>query len=189
MVSKLKEIDGGAWHAAVHGVAKSQTQLSNWITTSDNQPEQNHLGQEWYFSGCQLRVSLLWRRKHLSDFSCPCPAYNAFLQAGQIYRFGRKGWLNQEDMMSPFGMNRPCWEETGLCSSIEVAGRITRAWPQNVAGIPSNTPLRGSGGRQKCLCSFGFTPGSTPCPQVKERFLVKIFGRRIIQLKEVPLRT
>ena len=29
-LSKLQEIvkDGGAWHAAVHGVAKSQTQLS-----------------------------------------------------------------------------------------------------------------------------------------------------------------
>ena len=25
--------DGGAWHAAVHGVSKSQTQLSNWTTT------------------------------------------------------------------------------------------------------------------------------------------------------------
>lgn len=49
-------------------------------------------------------------------------------------------------------------------------------------------PLRGAAGRQKCLCSFRFTPGSIPCPQVKERFLVKIFGR-IIRLKEVPLRT
>ena len=30
-LSKLQEIlnDGGAWHAAVHGVAKSQTQISN----------------------------------------------------------------------------------------------------------------------------------------------------------------
>ena len=25
--------DGEAWHAAVHGVTKSQTQLTNWITT------------------------------------------------------------------------------------------------------------------------------------------------------------
>ena len=35
-LSKLQEIvkDWGAWPAAVHGVAKSQTQLSDWATTT-----------------------------------------------------------------------------------------------------------------------------------------------------------
>ena len=35
-LSKLKEIVKGrkAWHAAVHGVTKSQTQLSDWTTTT-----------------------------------------------------------------------------------------------------------------------------------------------------------
>ena len=34
--SKLQEImeDRGAWHAAIHGVAKSGTQLSNWATAT-----------------------------------------------------------------------------------------------------------------------------------------------------------
>ena len=34
-LSQLQEIvkDRGAWHAAVHGVSKSQTRLSDWITT------------------------------------------------------------------------------------------------------------------------------------------------------------
>ena len=34
VLSKLQEMkDGEAWHAAVHGFAKSQTQLSVWTTT------------------------------------------------------------------------------------------------------------------------------------------------------------
>ena len=35
-LSNLQEIvkDREGWHAAVHGVAKSQTQLSDWATTT-----------------------------------------------------------------------------------------------------------------------------------------------------------
>ena len=37
-VSKLWELvmEREAWHAVVHGVTKSQTQLSDWTTTKDS---------------------------------------------------------------------------------------------------------------------------------------------------------
>ena len=51
-LSKLQEIlkDREVWHAATHGVAKSQTRLSNWTTTTEHQcrtsriPEALHSG-------------------------------------------------------------------------------------------------------------------------------------------------
>ena len=64
-LSKLREIvkDRGAWHAAVHGVAKSQTWLSDWTTNTQNKamcqlscfaalmltfpPPSNHSFQRW----------------------------------------------------------------------------------------------------------------------------------------------
>ena len=37
-LSKLREsvMDGEDWHAAIYGVAKSQTQLSDWTELTDN---------------------------------------------------------------------------------------------------------------------------------------------------------
>ena len=44
-LSKLREIvkDREAWHAAVHGVTKSQTQLSDWTTTTNREESKNCL--------------------------------------------------------------------------------------------------------------------------------------------------
>ena len=51
-LGKLQELvtDGEAWHAAIHGVTKSQTQLSNWtelnwklLTLSKMETQQSQL--------------------------------------------------------------------------------------------------------------------------------------------------
>ena len=49
-LSKLREIleDRGAWCAAVHGVAKNQTQLSNWTTIPQCRRAAPHDKQTWW---------------------------------------------------------------------------------------------------------------------------------------------
>ena len=54
-LSKLQEIveDRGAWHAAVHGVEKSCTQLSDWTTTM-----YNAYHSAWHRLSTQWRLTL-----------------------------------------------------------------------------------------------------------------------------------
>ena len=43
-LSKLQElVEGEAWCAAVHGVTKNQTQLSDWTELTENCPEESVL--------------------------------------------------------------------------------------------------------------------------------------------------
>ena len=61
-LSKLREIvkDRDAWHAAVHGVAKSQTRLSDftWISRRSNQSILKEINPEYSLEGLVLKLKL-----------------------------------------------------------------------------------------------------------------------------------
>ena len=70
-LSQLQEVmeNRGAWHAAVHRVTKSWTQLSDWTTTHSMMGVVLREGQEIRDSG--TRKKAMYRRRKSSEF-CNC---------------------------------------------------------------------------------------------------------------------
>ena len=60
-LSELRElvIDREAWHAAIHGVAKSRTRLSDWTELKDGEAVYSQKKQDWQLTVAQIMNSLL----------------------------------------------------------------------------------------------------------------------------------
>ena len=102
-LSELWEIteDREAWHAAVHGAVKSQTQLSNWITTifpTSQPPELQEINVPAY--GILLKQPEL---KHYTDTLLYLLAVSLFV------------WLSLPVLFDPLALIRIDWWQCAKC--------------------------------------------------------------------------
>ena len=118
-LSKLQETvkDREAWNAAVHGVVKSQTQLSDWTTTSLvdflNKKKNSTIGLPWWHSlGICLSVQRTQVRSLVQeDLTClgaTKPARHNFWAATTEARVPRACALQQQELLQ--------WEDPPLCN-------------------------------------------------------------------------
>ena len=92
-LSKLWEMvkDRGAWHAAVHGVAKSQTRLSDWTTTPVPRrawPTRLSLGHGPAWSGKRIILLVSWVGEN-------CSPTKTFVTVNELHWALRRGVVAQ----------------------------------------------------------------------------------------------
>ena len=143
-------IDREAWHAAVHGVAKSWTWLSNWIELNWTEPGfwwgvcvrgMGGLGREvgtggWKFCRIELSSllhvhSFLYVCIHALSLSCvwlfviPCAVVP---QAPLSMEFFRQDYWSGLPFPTPGDIPDPRMEPTSLESSVSAGVFFTKQW-------------------------------------------------------------
>ena len=87
-----------AWHAAIHGVAKSRTRLSNWTELNNmnkplrhyvkwNKPKMTNI--TWFHSGCQ-RLLGLGAGSGQGETQCYCFVVQSFCFG--TWKYSKDGW-------------------------------------------------------------------------------------------------
>ena len=134
-LSKLQELvkDREAWHAAVHGVTKSQTQLSNWaaitmiisLLLTMYWPRQES-SSSLIVRELRLRDARIWRGRFYPTTLCGMPPTftSSYMSISASDRFGRCFWLKLRDREA-----KVCRNVIDSLWKIGVMNRGNLLWP------------------------------------------------------------
>ena len=148
-------MDGGAWWAAVHGVAKSQTRMSNFIFTFHFHALEKEMATQSMFLplesqgwgslvGCHLWAANS-QGTSLVDQTVKASAYNLG-DLGSIPGLGRSPregngnplqipWMEEPGRLQPMGLQRVRhnWATLLSLTLLEDSGQSTLFWGQSLA--------------------------------------------------------
>ena len=138
-------MDREAWQATVHGITKSETQMSDWAQMHSLECSTS---REWLLSLCVYVSPSGWFQLYLNPLSCCC--------SDQAVFFLITGWLSR-------GQGRVCWDCFIQVSLSNSEG--TREGRTELSGIVSGGPTVWSLQIPLCRALLPLHSPETTCPQ------------------------